>query len=231
MHIIALVILISVLAVDAFAVSLAYGASKITIPKRSIVIISLMCSLILFLSLYLGVFFRAFIRYPELLASVILFVLGLIKVFESGIKTYIDWIFSPMRAKNQAQQTALGDTNDGAQSQATPAKRSREVTFKLFDLNFLLTVYANPQKADADKSRTISPRESVALSVALSLDNFAAGVGMGLIVPPLLAVGISLVSTPLAILLGLYLGSKLAGFKYDLSMVGGVVLMLVALFL
>ena len=221
MHIIALVILISVLAVDAFAVSLAYGASKITIPKRSVVIVSLMCSLILLASLYLGVFFRAFIRYPELLASVILFSLGLIKVFESGIKTYIDWLFSPLRL-NPKGQNLTPDTQGTC---------SKDVSFKLFDLTFLLTVYANPNRADADKSRTISPRESVALSVALSLDNFAAGIGMGLIVPPLLAVGISLVSTPLAMFLGLYLGSKLAGFKYDLSIVGGVVLMLVALFL
>ena len=51
---------------------------------------------------------------------------------------------------------------------------------KIFDLNFVLTVYADAEKADADQSKTLSAGEALTLALALSVDGFAAGFGWGL---------------------------------------------------
>lgn len=194
-----LVFLIAVLSLDAFAVSIAYGASKISIPTRSTIIISFVCSSMLFISLYLGLFLRDFLIYPEIFAGIILFGLGFVKVFDSVIKNYI--------RKNHVQ---------------------KKMVFSLFDINFILTIYAKPETADKDKSRIISPRESIALAVALSLDNLAAGIGAGLVFNPLVAVSIALVTTPMAILLGLYIGRRLSKTGHDFSLISGVLLMVLA---
>ena len=201
MHLVHLVFLVAVLSLDAFAVSLAYGASKIAIPKRSIMIISLVCSAMLLVALSVGVFLRDYLSRPEIFASLILFSLGFVKVFDGAIKTYI---------------------------KKKPNFSEKEMMFSLFDINFILTVYAKPETADKDKSRVISPRESIALAVALSLDNLAAGIGAGLVFNPLYAVGVSMVTTPLSILFGLYLGKKLAATGYDFSLASGLVLMVLA---
>lgn len=195
-----LIFLIAALSLDAFAVSIAYGTSKISIPFGSIIVINIICSAMLFVSLYLGMFLRDFLIKPEIFASLILFGLGFIKTFDSLIKNYI--------RKNQGH---------------------KKMTFKLFDINFILDIYANPKKADIDKSRSISPKESLSLAVALGLDNLAAGIGAGLIFNPFLAVGISLLTGTLAIMFGLSLGKKISKNGRDFSMVSGIMLMILAM--
>ncbi len=79
------------------------------------------------------------------------FLLGVVKLFDSAIK---------MRIRKH--------------------KIDRQVKFSFLSLHFILNVYADPQKADADQSRVLSPLEAVSVSVALSLDGLAVGFGAGL---------------------------------------------------
>ncbi|MDA6840406.1 manganese efflux pump, partial [Escherichia coli] len=78
-------------------------------------------------------------------------------------------------------------------------------------LNFILTVYADPEQADQDRSRLLSPAEAFSLAVALSLDGLAVGFGAALG-----SVGVwqsllfSLFIGAGAVRLGAFLGNRLA---------------------
>jgi len=54
---------------------------------------------------------------------------------------------------------------------------NKKIKFSFFNINFILTLYADPEKADVDFSKTLSPKESVALAISLSFDGLAVGFG------------------------------------------------------
>ena len=197
-------VLALILSIDIFAVSFAYGTSRIKIPFKSIMIITIVGSVILGLSIYFGAFLLPLM--PEgaadVLAFIILFTLGIIKIFDSLIKRYI-------RKKGKA---------------------SKKVQFSAFSLKFVLDVYADPEKADLDKSRVLSPKESLAVAIAVALDAFALGFGAGLIeVNPIQIIGFSLVIDVAAVLLGCFAGRKIAQkVPINLSWLGGVILIVLA---
>ena len=194
----------AVLSLDAFAASFAYGSSKIKIPFKSVMIINLVGSIVLASSIFFGVLLRPFI--PQYIASglafVILFTLGLAKIFDCAIKSYI-------RRCNKA---------------------AKKVEFNAFNLKFILTVFANPESADIDSSRALSPKEALVIAIALSMDSFAVGFGAGLIpVNHFQIVAFSLVTDVVAIVLGCYLGNKIAEKSpVSLSWIGGVILIILA---
>ena len=64
-----IILLVTALSVDAFVASLAYGASNIRIPPISVVVITLVCSLILGISLLFGSLIRPFV--PAQLTKII----------------------------------------------------------------------------------------------------------------------------------------------------------------
>lgn len=80
------------------------------------------------------------------------FIFGLIKLFDSSIKSFI--------RKHKGIR--------------------KQLKFSMFSLNFNLNIYADPEDADTDSSRDLSPREAVSLAIALSLDGLAVGFGAGL---------------------------------------------------
>ena len=101
---------------------------------------------------------------------------------------------------------------------------------KLFDLNFVLTVYADSDKADIDRSKTLSAREALYLALALSIDGFAAGFGWGLAsVNFIELIILSFASNLLAVALGYLLGKLLTKItKHDFSWIGGLILIVLA---
>jgi putative Mn2+ efflux pump MntP len=169
-------VLVLAVSADAFFSAFAYGTRKTRIPFSSVLVISAVCSAFLAVSLYAGELIRPF--FPEniakLLCFLILFVLGLIKLFDKG----------------------------------------------------------NTADHDRDHNMLISPAEAVSLSVALSLDGLAAGIGTALggankplIIALSLAVGIA------AITLGCLLGNKTARkSKMSFSWLGGAGLILLAVY-
>lgn len=199
-------LLTTALSIDAFAASFAYGSSKIKIPFKSVMIINIIGSLVLGISLYLGIFFRPFVpgEAADALAFGILFTLGLFKIFDSTVKSFI-------RKYNDS---------------------SKKMEFSAFDLKFILTVYANPERADTDSSRIISSKEAIAIAVALALDSFAVGFGAGLAnVNHLQIITFSLFTDVIAIVLGCRLGNKIAEKSpVNLAWLGGVILILLAIF-
>ena len=207
MHLFSIVqmfLLAAALSLDALFASFAYGSRNIRIPIRSVFLISFICSGILGLTLLLGAQIALFFdgQAAAWLGFGILFVLGITRIFDSWLKNWI-----------RKRGTSGG-----------------EWKLQAFRLKFILQIYADPQAADMDGSRTLSAREAAALAIALSLDAIAAGLGIGLSgVIFLPATVFKFLLTIAAVLIGCKLGSKLAEkVDKDLTWLSGGLLILLA---
>ncbi|MDR2531333.1 MAG: sporulation membrane protein YtaF [Oscillospiraceae bacterium] len=198
-------LLVFAVSADAFVSSFAYGVKKIKIPFSSVMVISVISSTILATSLFAGELIRPFLHEntANVLCFLILFTLGLIKLLDNAIKTLI-------KKHNRI---------------------NRQLKFKLLNLNFILNVYANPEDADEDCSKVLSPAEAVPLAIALSLDGLAAGIGtaLGGANKPLI-IAFSLIISIIVITLGSMSGNKAASkSKVGFSWLGGAVLIILAI--
>ncbi len=194
----------SALSIDAFIASFAYGSNKIKIPMLSIQIINVICSLILGISILLGTLIKNYI--PDWLTVTIsfslLFIMGAIKLLDSIIKSII-------RKYNNF---------------------NKELEFSMFNIKFILNLYANPEEADIDSSRTISPAEAASLAIALSFDGLFVGTGavLGNINGAAVFL-ISLFTNTIALLIGYHAGNIMARkLTFNLSWISGILLMFLA---
>ncbi len=192
------------LSIDSFAVSFSYGSSRIRIPLRSAFVLNGICCAILGISLFFGTLLKPFMP-PEagaVICFAILFLIGLAKLLDNITKTLI---------RHHSNLT-------------------KRIQFSLFNFGFILDIYANPETADADRSKSISPAESCSLAVALSFDGMAVGLGaaLGNIHIPILLLS-SFVLNGAAILSGVWLGEHLARkMRFDLSWLSGAILIVLA---
>ncbi|AVX19887.1 putative sporulation protein YtaF [Carboxydocella sporoproducens DSM 16521] len=142
------------LSLDGLAAGMAYGLRQIRVPWYSLLIISLASSATLALSLLGGKGLYRFLPavWAEKIGGLILIGVGI-------------WIF--------AQR--LGSAEErGEKEEATLVK------FRIPGLGLIIQILREPQQADLDRSGVISPVEALWLGVALALDAFAAGIGLGL---------------------------------------------------
>jgi putative sporulation protein YtaF len=189
---------------DAFAVSLSYGSDRIKIPFGSACIINVISCLILGVSLFIGSAVRTLlpVRMAVIACFIILIVIGIGKLLDCLTKSLI------RRNKNI----------------------SKEVKFSMFNFKFILTLYADPEKADVDFNKTISASEAAALAVSLSLDGLAVGFGaaLGNVNIPLVF-AVSFIVGVIAIYLGRRIGEKIAGkLPFSPSWLSGAVLIALA---
>lgn len=198
-------LLVIALSIDAFFASFAYGSNKIKIPFISIIIINVICTSILAASLFLGSIIGPYIpkHLTKGICFALLFVLGIVKLFDNWIKTLI-------RKHN---------------------KLNKELKFSIFNINFVLNIYANPEEADRDYSRVLSPLEAASLAIAVSLDGLAAGFGVGLVNINLIeVVFFSFLIGMAAIILGCYIGNKIAEkLSFNVSWLSGALLLVLAI--
>lgn len=199
-----MLLLIVALSIDIFTAGFVYGADRVRIPALSAVIVALISDVFLIVSLMIGNWFRGGISpdVTRVLSFLILFVLGVMKVFDSSIRKRIR------------------DNRFGR----------RELHMSFHCLRFILTVYARPEEANTTDKEVLSPSEAVSLGLALSLDSAAAGLGAATQAYslPLTALSAFLISIG-AVCGGCKLGQKLSA-KSDInfSMIGGVLLLILA---
>lgn len=198
-------LLVCALSLDAFVASIGYGANKIKIPFISLTIINLVCSSFLAISLFFGSFIKRFIpgAITSTISCIALMTLGIYYLFESIVKSYI-------KKKSNS---------------------NKRVELKLFDLRFIIDIYADETKADFNNSKDISPREALYLSAALSLDSLAAGFGSSLgNINFMQTIVLSLVFNMFAVIIGSFLGRKfIEKSKINLSWLGGLLLIILAI--
>lgn len=199
------VTLASALSMDAFVAGFAYGSKKIKIPFKSVLIINLICSSIIGLALVLGTLAGKVI--PQgiqiIVCSVILMILGMVKLLDSITKSII---------------IKYGGL-------------SGNFNFSILNFRFVLNVYADPEVVDADHSKTISALEATSLALALSLDGITVGFGAAIGNFNGFAVVIaSLLTNQIAIMLGGLLGTKAARkIRFNISWLSGILLILLAI--
>lgn len=199
-------VLASSLSLDSFTAGFAYGSKKIRIPMLSVQIITLICSAVTGLSLFAGVILKPYIpsRLTLIIAFAILFIIGATKLLDSITKSII------------RKYSSL----------------SKELKISMFNFKFILNVYADPECADADDSKTISPAEASALALSLSLDGMAVGFGAALMnVSPLAVFLWSLITNAAAIIIGCHIGNKIAKkLPFNISWISGAALIALAFF-
>lgn len=197
-------LLVLSVSIDSFLASISYGTSKIRIPFSSALIVDIISSTMLGSSLLVGSFLQNYIslNIAKIISFIILFLLGIYRLFESILKSYIN---------NNSKELS-------------PFK------FKLFDFNFVLQVYADEIKADFDKSKILTSKESIYLAFALSLDSLAVGFGSSLLTINYIEVFIvSIIIGLIAILLGACVGRKFVeSTNLNLSWLSGLMLIILA---
>lgn len=198
-------ILVLSLCLDSFMASIAYGTKKILIPFKSALAINIICSLTLLISLLLGSFISDYLPngLPSFVSFILLFSLGVYRLFESILKSFI---------------------------MKRPAK-TEPLKFKLFDINFIIQVYADETKADFDNSKVLSLKEAIYLALALSVDSLAVGFGYSLIqTNELLIVSLCFIIGMTLLYLGCKLGKKFSEISsFNISWLSGLLLIILSI--
>ena len=122
------------LSLDAFAVAFAYGCKKIYIPTSSALIINFICTGFTAISFLFGAVLINFIpvEMAIYLSFTVLMIIGLTKLMDSITKSII------------RKHTDI----------------SKELKLTAFNFKFILHLYADPEAADVDISKSISSKEA-----------------------------------------------------------------------
>lgn len=195
-----ILLLTAAVCTDGFAAAVGMGAAGIRIPTQSSVIISFTGALFLSCSAAFADLIGKFI--PEKVCGVVSFILLILL----GLFNLFQERFRRLAEKIGTRSGKDGKTNNPA------------------------VLFFDGTAADADNSKSISPREAVALAAALSADSLVTGVSAGLddLNVPILAV-VSFAAGLLSISLGCRLGRKIAStLNINLGWLCGAVLIVLA---
>ncbi len=197
-------LLVAAVSIDSLLASLALGIDKVKIPFKSAAAMHALCAGMLLVSMLLGKFLGGVIRveWTRLLGFTVLFITGLLKLCDGAVK----WL---IRQRKEVY---------------------KKLNFHIFDLQFLLTIYADPNKADADRGGILSIREAVYLGITLSLDSAAAGIGAGVLKAPALFTAVIAFAVGLCtVYMGSAIGNRVSAHgKGDFSWVSGLLFLLLA---
>lgn len=108
--------------------------------------------------------------------------------------------------------------------------KEKEVKIRMHQMEFIFHIYANPEASDMDFSKQISCKEAICLGLALSLDNLAIGIGIGLlnvsgILVALLSFVIGVILLTIGHLFGMCIGKK---YKFESAWLSGILLIVLA---
>ena len=189
---------------DALAVGFSYGASRIHVPLRSLLMIAAICTAVTGGFVCLGTIALPIIppAMESILSVCLLCGVACIRLCDSTVKQLI------------RRHPAL----------------SRQLQFRVFDLRVILHICTDSTAADSDHSKTISVKEAVALALALSLDGAAAGIGAGVgSVPVIQTILFSFLFTLAAFSLGGKLGNLIEGkLQFECGFFSGALLLILA---
>ena len=197
-------ILVLALSTDTFVASIAYGANRVGISWIKIIAANVICSGCLGAALLFGNVIDNFV--PEVFAKgagfSCLFFLGVMKLLDYTIKKYIN----------------------------RHVHVHKDLTFSVSGLSIIINIYGNPMAADWDDSKTLSWKETVMFSFAMSIDSLVAGALSGfLMINPGGATLAALLVGIAVMYAGLFLGKRLAALRgWDLSWLSGVLFLFLA---
>lgn len=197
-------LLVIALSLDTFTACFAFGIDRIRVPFTSAVMINVIGSGLLLLSLLCGSLIRTYVApssgITAYISFAILLTIGVIRLLDVPLKHLI----------RRLQRARLKKRNGICR--------------------FILAIYADSQEADVNRSKSISVKEAVTLSIALSIDSVAAGLSAGMIQLNVWIVFLLAFVFGMAAVFGGYLiGKRVAAMtSIDLSWAGGVLLIALA---
>ncbi|WP_010094292.1 sporulation membrane protein YtaF [Ornithinibacillus scapharcae] len=159
-----LLLLVVAVSLDGFGVGISYGMRKILVPKTALTVIMICSGIVVLLSMVIGTMLHAFlsVELAKILGGSILIFIGLFSLFNS--------IRGQLKKEEEISPPFTSPNN----------------------FQNIKTVMATPDRADLDKSGTISIGEAILLGTALALDAFGAGIGAAVL-------GYSVIYTPILI--------------------------------
>lgn len=188
--------------IDTYLMSVNYNSSGIKIPFRSGLVLSFISSLILYLSLLFAGLLECIIpvKICSLIGCVILTAIGTVTIFKSIVRAVV---------------RKLSEKGD--------------IFIRMSRLGIGVRLYLDERTADSDFSKVLSISESIALALALSADSVAVGINAGFLgADSLRTAFLTFIVNIIVIYLGAFTGRKIFSSKYDLSWLGGVMLILSA---
>ncbi|HWR44012.1 sporulation membrane protein YtaF [Sporomusa sp.] len=191
---------------DAFAAGVAYGIKSIKVPANSLAVIGLITALCTSAAIALAYYLGSFINTSLAVAagSLLLIAIGAWNIFQEYI------------TKKTDHQEAVAD--DAC------------LTFRIGRI--VINIMADPETADIDHSRSISPSEAILLGLALGIDNMVATFAAALIKPlPLYTPAVMAFIQALLIAVGISAASRLASddLKKRFPYVPGAILIILGL--
>lgn len=199
-----ILILVIALCVDTFVASIAYGADRLHISSIKIIAVNGICSVCLGAALFFGGLINGLVTvdFAKGVAFFLLLLLGVLKLMDYTIKRYIN----------------------------NHVSIHKDLAFTISGFSIIINIYGNPLAADWDNSKSLSWKETVMFSLAMSIDSLLAGTLSGfLMMPPLLTTMAAFVVGIVAMYIGLFLGHKLALLKnWDLSWISGILFLVLA---
>ncbi|MDO5344563.1 MAG: manganese efflux pump [Lachnospiraceae bacterium] len=199
-----ILILVFALCLDTFVASAAYGTNRVSLSRGKIAAINGICSLCLGLSLLFGSFLDS--RIPETFTKEICFfsllTLGCLKLMNSSIRQYL--------RRHKAVH--------------------KNISFSVSNLRFIVDIYGDPMEADANQKHSLSWKEVIFFSLAMSIDSLISGTMAAFLkIPVFLTVAACFLVGELLTYLGLYLGNKISSrCPQDLSWIGGILFIVLA---
>ena len=199
------IMIVTALSIDAFVASFAYGTNKVKIPFLSVTVINVICSSILAISLFFGTIVKNFV--PEFFTHIICFLI----LFGLGSYKLAGSIVSILKRHKIIK---------------------KNICLNVLGLNVDVSISCPKEKEEnyCTKSKILTPIEAAYLSVALSLDGLAVGIGAAFAnADSLQIVAFSLISDMVAVMLGCFLGNKIAEkVSFNLSWLSGLILIILS---
>ena len=208
MHIIASILLAFSASLDSLIIGIAYGIKKIRIKFSINIIIALIVTLGTLLSMVLGAILNKFIPsyICNYIGAILLIVVGLFMTFD---------FFKEQRNLNK--------------NEINTQKENKDIIESLHYDDILI----NNKTADTDGSGNIEVKEAISLALALSVNNFALGLGAsmsGISIP--LTTIFTFIFSILILILGLKIGnsflSKIFG-KYS-GLISAIIIIVMGIF-
>ncbi|MBR1592182.1 MAG: manganese efflux pump [Ruminococcus sp.] len=191
-----------IISFDTFLFAAAYRSGGIKIPLLSAFVINFICAAVFGISIYFSSFAGSFVSvgFCRLTGTVIMVAIGILTMVKSLVRN------------------AVSRLND-----------EKKVSVKMGGLNFVIKLYLDDTAADTDHSKILSPHEAAALALSGSLDSAATGMGCGSSgINPVISALFTFIAGCAAVALGTLAGKKISSLEHDLSWLGGVMLIIFA---
>lgn len=198
-------LLVIALCIDTFIASAAYATNGISLSAKQIVLINGICSICLGVSLMFGNLLDSLI--PEQFTRTICFFsllfLGCEKLADSGIRQYLRF-HTDIR---------------------------KDIHFGFSELRFIISIYGNPMRAVTKPNHTLSLKEILFFSLAMSIDSIVSGTMAAFMKIPVITTTLAaFIMGELFTYLGLYIGKKInTHCPKDISWLGGILFIILAI--